>query len=635
MNLLSYFPLLAGIGLFLYGMNLLGKSLERLAGAKLEKTLEKLTDNTWKGILLGTGVTAVIQSSSATTIMVVGLLNAGIFKLTQALPVIMGANIGTTVTGQLLRLGDIGDSNILLSLFKPSSFGPVLIAVGACLIMFSKVHSRKTWGNLLIGLGMLFFGMSTMESTLSPLSGEPWFRDMLLMFQNPFLGILVGALMTAVLQSSSASVGILQALSSTGAITYSSAIPLILGQNIGKCVTVLLAAIGSSKNSKRAVFLHLFINICGLILFSAVIYGLNAIFHFGFWDITVNRGSIADFHTLFSIITVLVLMPFCKQLVNLSHRFIKDTAPSAAVSSAETELARLDELFLTTPSMALNQSRKVVIEMGHTALSAYELARKLHEQYTTEDAERLSQMEDFLDRAENALNNYILKITPHRLSNEENNLSIEMLHTIGNFERIGDHCINICDVAKYNAENQVTYSEMAWKELNTILDAAHEVLETTVRMYENNDPQEAAHVEPYEQVIDSLQEMLKNRHVDRLRLGLCNVPSGISFLEMLTNIERISDHCSNIALNVIQMNSKDASHFAYHSGVSDEPKLSDSPEFKVHEEYFRSKYSIPQDLSVLQKEEEIQELLETPVEPPAEKPHPKDPKKKKKVKKKD
>lgn len=265
----------------------------------------------------------------------------------------MGANIGTTVTGQLLRLGDIGDSNILLSLFKPSSFGPVLIAVGACLIMFSKVHSRKTWGNLLIGLGMLFFGMSTMESTLSPLSGEPWFRDMLLMFQNPFLGILVGALMTAVLQSSSASVGILQALSSTGAITYSSAIPLILGQNIGKCVTVLLAAIGSSKNSKRAVFLHLFINICGLILFSAVIYGLNAIFHFGFWDITVNRGSIADFHTLFSIITVLVLMPFCKQLVNLSHRFIKDTAPSAAVSSAETELARLDELFLTTPSMAL------------------------------------------------------------------------------------------------------------------------------------------------------------------------------------------------------------------------------------------------------------------------------------------
>lgn len=609
LNLISYLPLLAGIGLFLYGMNLLGKSLERMAGAKLEKTLEKLTDNIFKGVLLGTGVTAVIQSSAATTIMVVGLLNAGIMKLSQALPVIMGANIGTTVTGQLLRLGDISESNFFLSLLKPSSFGPILIAVGAFLIIFSKVHSRKTWGNLLIGLGMLFFGMNTMEITLSPLGEQPWFQNLLVMFQNPLLGIFVGFLVTALLQSSSASIGILQALSITGVLTYSNMIPLVLGQNIGSCIPVLLAAIGTSKNSKRAVFMHLTFNILGTLFFIIGIYGGDLLFHFSFWDTAVTRGNIADFHTLFNIITVLALLPFCKQFVRMSQCFIKDNeSPTANSAAGEAELARLDDLFLSTPSLALNQARKVVIEMGNTALASFDLARKLHLHYSQEDAAQLERMEDFMDRAENTLNNYILKITPHRLSNAENNMSTEMLHAIGNFERIGDHCINILDVARYNAENNVTYSETGWKELNTIMDATHEVLEVTARMYANNDPEEASHVEPYEDVIDSLQARLKDRHIERLRLGLCNVSSGISFLEILTSLERISDHCSNIALNIIQMNSKDYTNFAYHSHVSNGPKLSDSPEFKVHTEYFRHKYELPEDQEILRLKAQEQAL---------------------------
>ncbi|MBQ6240107.1 MAG: Na/Pi cotransporter family protein [Firmicutes bacterium] len=612
MNVLTYLPLAAGIGLFLYGMHILGQSLERLAGNKMEQTLEKLTDNPLKGALLGTGVTAVIQSSAATVIMVIGLLNANIFTLFQAFPVIMGANLGTTVTGQLLRLGDISGAGTVLSLLKPSAFGPVLVAVGACMIVFCKKHSVRTKGNLIIGLGMLFFGMYTMESTLAPLGQQQWFLDLLVAVQNPLIGVILGFIMTAVLQSSSASVGILQALSITGAITYSNAIPLILGQNIGSCMTVLLATAGSTRKAKRAAFLHVFYKTLGVIVFLAVIYGADAFFHFGFWDTVLNRGSVADFHTLFNIIILIGFFPFRNLIVRMTEKLIPDKAVAGPSSEAETQLARLDSFLLATPALALAESRKVVIDMGETALASFDLARKLHENYTEEGEEELQRYEDFLDRAENKLNNYILQITPHRLSNRENNTAAEMLHSIGNFERIGDHCINILDVARFNAENSITYSDSAWVELNKILDASREILSETVALYRNNDAQAASHIEPYEQVIDEMQQILKDRHIDRLRLGLCNVDSGISFLEILGNLERISDHCSNIALNILQMNSKDYIHFAYHEKVNEGPKLSDSPEFTIHEDYFRAKYALPVDNPEVEKklEEEREAAIE-------------------------
>ena len=593
MNLLSYLPLAAGIGLFLYGMHVLGQSLERLAGSKMEQTLEKLTGSPIKGALLGTGVTAVIQSSAATVIMVIGLLNANIFTLSNAFPVIMGANLGTTVTGQLLRLGDISGAGTILSLLKPSSFGPVLVAIGACMIVFCKKHSVRTKGNLIIGLGMLFFGMYTMESTLAPLGQQKWFLDLLVAVQNPFIGILLGFIMTAVLQSSSASVGIVQALSITGAITYSNAIPLILGQNIGSCLTVLLATAGNTRKAKRAAFLHIFYKTLGVIVFVIVIYGADAFVHFGFWDKVLNRGSVADFHTLFNVVILFVFFPFRNLIVRMTEKIIPDKAATGPNSAAENRLARLDDLLLGTPALALAEARKVVIDMGETALASFDLVRKLHENYTEEGEQELDQLEDFLDRAESKLNNYILQITPHRLSNRENNMATEMLHSVGNFERIGDHCINILDVARFNTENSVTYSDSAWIEMTKILDATREVLAETVRIYRTNNAADAAHIEPYEQVIDEMQQTLKDRHIERLRLGLCNVSSGISFLELLGNLERISDHCSNIALNIMQMNSKDYIHFAYHEKVSEGPKLSESPEFIVHENYFRAKYALP------------------------------------------
>lgn len=558
---LQFLPLLSGIGLFLYGMSLLGSSLEKMAGAGMERTLERMTNNRVKGVLLGTGVTAVIQSSSATTIMTVGLLNAGILKLAQALPVIMGANIGTTVTGQLLRLGDIGTANVLLALLKPASFGPILIAIGAILCVFSRKNNRKTIGSVFIGLGMIFFGMSTMEATLSPLSEAQWFSDTILLLENPLLGILFGAVMTAVLQSSSASVGILQALSSTGAITFGAAVPIILGQNVGKCVTVLLASVGGKKNAKRAVFLHLAINIFGLVVFAAAIYGFQSIWGFSFWNQSMSRGNIADFHTLFSVVTVVLLLPFTDWLISLSKRFIKDKE----LSSTEESLQRLDDLLLQTPSVAIQQVRQVLSNMLETAIQNFGYARKLLlEKFDESTLELLNDNESVLDRSESALNNYILRITSQSLSYNDSKLATFMLHAVSDFERIGDHCVNICDVAVYNHEHKISFSPQAQGEFRVIFDAVEQVLSITSDAYRNNDISKAQMVEPLEQVIDGLQHQMKDRHVDRLRQNLCDFSAGTSYMEVITALERISDHCSNVAVGVIQLKSNRYTEFSSH-----------------------------------------------------------------------
>ncbi len=585
---LQYLPLLSGIGLFLFGMGLLGSSLEKIAGAGMEHTLERLTGNRIKGVLLGTGVTAVIQSSSATTIMVIGLLNAGILKLGQALPVIMGANIGTTVTGQLLRLGDIGSADVFLSLLKPSSFGPILIAVGAILTIFSKKSSRKTYGNIFMGLGMIFFGMSTMETTLSPLSEAPWFSETIVMLENPVLGILFGAVMTAVLQSSSASVGILQALSSTGAITFGTAVPIILGQNVGKCVTVLLASFGGKKNAKRAVFLHLAINCFGLVIFSIAIYSYQALIGFPFWDQSMSRGNIADFHTLFSVITVVLLLPFCSGLTALSRRLIKDKG----LSGTEESLQRLDELLLQTPTVALQQVHKVLVNMLDTARENFSIAQRLlMEDFNEDDLGRLQENESILDRSESALNNYILKITAQSLSYNDSKMATSMLHAVSDFERIGDHVVNISEVAEYNDEHKVSFSGDARQELDTIFSAVLRQLELTHDMYERIDAVEARQIEPLEQVIDGLQQDLKIRHVNRLRQGNCDFSAGTSFIEVITALERISDHCSNVAVAVIQLNSQHFTKFSSHTHLA-QVHREPTPEYQEAFEAFSREYAL-------------------------------------------
>ena len=435
MDIFAVFKLLGGIGLFLYGMSLLGTSLEKIAGAGLERTLEKLTNNRLKGLALGTVVTGVIKSSAATTVMLVGFVNAGIMKFAQTVPVIMGANIGTTVTGQILRLGDLSGSQLIFELIKPTTFAPIVIAIGSFMILISKRRKTRDIAHLLIGFGILFFGMTTMESALAPLKDSEAFQEIFFMFKNPLLGVLLGAVVTAILQSSSASVGILQAIASTGTVTFSMAAPIIIGQNIGKCITVLIASIGTNKNAKRVVVCHLMINIIGAILFLIGIYGFQTLVGFSFWESPMTRGNIADFHTLFNIATSILLLPFCNVLVAISKKILKEDAPSRADSS----LALLDDIFLDRPTVALEQCRKLTLSMGETVQENYDMAVTLLQDFDEKTFEKLNENEAFLDKCETALGEYLVRITSRNIRREDQKEVAALLHSVGDLERIGDH----------------------------------------------------------------------------------------------------------------------------------------------------------------------------------------------------
>lgn len=588
MSLISVLPLFAGIGLFLFGMSVLGAALEKIAGASLEKMLEKLTSSRAKGVFLGTAVTGIIQSSSATTIMVVGLINAGIMKLSNAVPVVMGANIGTTVTGQILRLGDIGESGLILSLLKPSSFGPILIGIGAALFVFSKAKKKKDIGTIMLGLGMIFFGMNTMETTLSPLKDMPEFTNLFFIFSNPVFGILLGMIMTAVLQSSSASVGILQALSSTGAITYSTAVPVILGQNVGKCITVVLASIGSKRDAKRVVFIDVLNNVIGMALFFCVIYGLNSIVHFDFWDTVVNRGDIANFHTLFNIITTCALLPFINILIRISNKAIK----SDDVSVEEKDLALLDDLLLKTPNLAVEQARKVINSMAVLALKNLKCSISLFDDYSEKKFAKVERDENLIDRFETALGNYLLKITAADINETSNDLVVEMLHSVSDFERISDHCMNVAEVAKRNFENEIKFSDEGKKELKIIGDAVTEILTMAVEAYSKRDLETALNIEPLEQVIDSINFTLKDTHIKRLCEGTCSVEGGISLLELLTSLERISDHCSNIAIYILQALEKGKPDLNNIHSLTDRLHNEPTMEYEKMYEFYQDKYKV-------------------------------------------
>ncbi len=590
MTIWDYLPLLAGIGLFLYGMSVMGSSLEKLAGSRMESTLEKLTTNRFSGVLLGTAVTALIQSSAATTVMVVGFVNAGIMKLTQAVSVIMGANIGTTVTAQIIRLSEASSGgNAALMLLKPSTFAPILILIGAALILFSPKKRVKEVGLLVFGFGTLFFGMNVMERTLSPLRESPELAAALTRFENPFLGVLLGAGVTVALQSSSASVGLLQALSTTGAVSFAVMVPIVFGQNIGTCVTVLLASIGANKNAQRAAMIHLYFNIIGTVLFFVAIYGAHLLGWLPFFDNPVGMGDIANFHTLFNIVSVAALLPFCGMLVKLANATIRSRKSGDEVENS------LDERFLATPSIAVEQSRAMILKMGRLAAENVNTGRMLLSTYDPHARAALEEKESFCDKAESMLTEYLVKVVSRPLSDRDGRLASEMFRTLSDFERISDRAVNIADVAEYNNANGISFTETGKKELGLLAEAIDEILKHTLEAYENLDESIASHIEPLEEVIDVITESLKNRHVDRLQNGLCSITAGISFLELLTNYERIADHCSNIAIYVIQFCLNDA-NFDRHEHVR---RMHEglTGDFKAFYAYYENQYYRPlQDL---------------------------------------
>ena len=548
MDLQSVLSMLGGIGLFLYGMKLMGQSLERFAGAKMEKTLEKLTSSKTKGVLLGAGVTAVIQSSSATIIMVIGFLNAGILKLAQAVPVILGANIGTTITAQILRLGDIDNSNIFLQMLKPASFAPICVLIGAFTMLLAKKNKTKDKAGIAVGLGILFIGMSMMESSFRPLAQSEEFMRTFLVLTNPVLGVLAGMFVTILLQSSSASVGVLQAMSSTGAITFAMAAPIVIGENIGKCITVILASIGTNKNSRRAACIDVTVSFVGALIFLAAIYTYQATIGFSFWDMPCNRGRIADFHTLFNLVTCLIMLPFINWLIGFSKKLIKEKN----ASKIDEELVLLDPIFLSTPAVALEQCRKVMCSAAEAVMENFTLSTDCILEFDEGKIEKVRENEKFLDKTENMLGDYLVKITEQILQPDENRLATEYMHTVGDFERMGDHCMNFAEVAEYNHENGVGFTDSALVEYNYLRKAVGEAVFITAQAYQEDKESVYHKILPLEDTVDELVDMLKTRRVNRLKSGECTYDGGISYVEIVTNMERVSDHCTNVALHLHQ-----------------------------------------------------------------------------------
>ena len=546
MNATDVITLIGAIATFLFGMSTMTDGLEKLSSGRLEGILERLTSNVFKGVLLGALVTGLIQSSAATTVMCVGFVNAGIMKLPQTVGIIMGANIGTTVTAQLLRLGDISSDNVFLALLKPSILGPLLAAVGIVLFMFLKGSSRRQIvGQILLGLGLLFIGMKTMENAVSGLQELPAFRELFVAFSNPLLGILVGAAVTALIQSSSASMGILQAVSSTGVVSFHIAIPLIMGQNIGTCITALLSAIGASKNAKRTAMVHLLFNIIGTLFFLVVLYAGNALFHFPFWGDVMNRGSIANLHLSFNVACTLLLLPFNRVLVKIVETLVPG-------DTGTIDINPLDERFLSSPAVALEHARAAVINMGTMARDNYRLAVELLSDYDDKKRERLHETESALDKLENMLDSYLVKLTDRALTQSESNLVSELLHTLTNFERIGDYSVNLSESATALHSRDIAFSPVASRELRYLTDAVGKAVDTTLACYAGRDHALSMQVEPLEEVVDLMEDTLKNRHIERLKSGACTIELGTQFLELLINLERISDHCSNVAMLILR-----------------------------------------------------------------------------------
>ena len=562
MDFFMIVSLLGGLALFLYGMSMLGSGLEKLSGGRLEQTLEKLTNNVFKGVLLGALVTGAIQSSSATTVIVVGLVNARILKLRQAIGIIMGANIGTTVTAHILRLSDLSSDNFFLMLLKPTTLAPVVGIIGILMVMVGKKQKYKTLGEILLGFCILFTGMFNMEAAVSPLSESPEFAGLFASLSNPVIGVLVGAGVTAIIQSSAASIGILQALSSTGIITWSSAIPIILGQNIGTCITPILASIGASKNAKRTAAVHLSFNIIGTCVFLIVIYTIQSISPFSFWDLPIDKGGIANFHTTFNVCVTLMFLPFVGLLEKLVIHLIPDQQTAGEV---DDPAIALDDRLLTSPGLAIQHCRDAVLQMGKLARKNFSASVRQLEQYNHKEAEKIREREDTIDRLEDRLGNYMLKIPQDNLSEQSSATISALLHILSEFERIGDYSINLVEFAENMESTGAEFSPQAQFELTTIGEAVGEAIDMALGCFEKQDLALAETIEPLEEVVDQMQETLKDRHINRLRNGQCTVDAAFPFVESLSCLERISDHCSNIGVYMISYvrGSDEVDHHTY------------------------------------------------------------------------
>lgn len=583
MSIFNVFTLLGGLAMFLYGMDVMGKSLEKQAGNKLQTILSRLTDNPLKGFLLGLVVTSIIQSSSATTVMVVGFVNSGLMQLHQAIGIIMGSNVGTTVTGWILSLSGIQGESFWIQLCKPSTFAPILAFVGLILYMFLKSEKKKGVGTILLGFAILMTGMEVMSGAVSPLADDPQFTALFTAFSNPILGVLVGALLTGIIQSSSASVGILQALSSTGIITYGSAIPIIMGQNIGTCVTALISSIGANKNAKRAAMVHLYFNIIGVIVFLTLFYSLNTVFQFSFVSDTVNPMGIAIVHSIFNILATALLLPFNRLLERLAILTIPD-------SKKPDTIQVLDDRLLATPALAVERARAVTVEMADLARTTLLQGMSLTHKWDKDLAEKITEGERRIDEYEDRLGTYLVRLSSRSLTMEDSHAISLLLHTIGDYERIGDHAVNLMDTAKEIHEKNLQFSESAKKDLSVLESAVQEVLDTTITGFEKSDISLANQVQPLEQVIDDLVRELKSRHIQRLQSGECTIELGFVLSDLLTNYERVSDHCSNISVTLEEV-ARD--RFDTHEYVS-KMKEEEGNDYRRRIEDYHRRFALPE-----------------------------------------
>ena len=580
MNIFSLFTLCGGLAFFLYGMTVMSKSLEKMAGGRLERLLKRMTSNPIKSLLLGAGITIAIQSSSAMTVMLVGLVNSGVMELGQTIGVIMGSNIGTTLTAWLLSLTGIESESFFVNFLKPKNFSPLLALVGILLIMASKKQRRRDVGRVMMGFSILMYGMELMSGAVAPLADMPEFTDLMTAFTNPLLGVLVGAAFTGIIQSSAASVGILQALAMTGSVTYGMAIPIIMGQNIGTCVTALISSIGVSRNAKRVSVIHISFNLIGTIVGLVVLYGGNLLFGFAFLTETVNAVGIAFCHTIFNVCTTLLLLPFTRQLEWLAKKAI-------STEDKPSDFAFLDPRLLRTPGVAVNECASMVNQMGALAQASVNLVLEQFLQYTEAREEKIVSNEDKLDIYEDRLGGYLVQISQHGTSADDNRTISRLLHAIGDFERIGDHILNLQQSAKELHDKQLRFSDTARDELGVLTHLMQDILDASLSCFREDDPIAAQQVEPLEETMDCLTDEIRSRHIRRLQSGECTIQLGFVLNDLLNNFERISDHCSNIAVSVIEERD---SHIAAHAYLHDMKK---NGEFAVRLQQNLKRYALP------------------------------------------
>ena len=580
MNIFSLFTLCGGLAFFLYGMTVMSKSLEKMAGGRLERLLKRMTSTPIKSLLLGAGITIAIQSSSAMTVMLVGLVNSGVMELGQTIGVIMGSNIGTTLTAWLLSLTGIESESFFVNFLKPKNFSPLLALAGILLIMGSKKQRRRDVGRVMMGFSILMYGMELMSGAVAPLADMPEFTDLMTAFTNPLLGVLVGAAFTGIIQSSAASVGILQALAMTGSVTYGMAIPIIMGQNIGTCVTALISSIGVSRNAKRVSVIHISFNLIGTAVGLIVLCGGNAIFGFPFLSDSVNAVGIAFCHTVFNVCTTLLLLPFTRQLEWLAKKAI-------STEDKPSDFAFLDPRLLRTPGVAVSECASMVNQMGALAQASMNLVLDQFLQYTEAREEEILANEDKLDIYEDRLGGYLVQISQHGTSADDNHTISRLLHAIGDFERIGDHILNLQQSAKELHDKQLRFSDAAREELAVLTHLMQDILDASLSCFREDDPIAAQQVEPLEETMDCLTDEIRSRHIRRLQTGECTIQLGFVLNDLLNNFERVSDHCSNIAVSVIEERD---SHIAAHAYLHDMKK---NGEFAVRLQQNLKRYALP------------------------------------------